>query len=77
MGNNEEKKQQSQVLENEATGGVPRYELPEPVLYAIDILIQGVNIAQEKGAYTLGDAGRICEAINAVRPFLPIAGERN
>ena len=62
--------QNTPVLQNEL-GGMPKIDLPGPVLFALDVLIQAVNIAQEKGAYTIGDAGKICNAIDAVRPFLP------
>lgn len=62
--------QNTPVLQNEL-GGMPNIDLPGPVLFALDVLIQAVNIAQEKGAYTIGDAGKICSAIDAVRPFLP------
>lgn len=44
---------------------------------AIQVLVNGVSLAQQKGVYTLGDAKIIVEALQVLKPELFIQKEEN
>ncbi len=60
----------------EETPKVVPMETQQPEIYltpemrqAIDVVIQGLEIAQSKGAYTFNDASIISNAINVLAPW--------
>jgi hypothetical protein len=44
---------------------------------AVQVLVNAVAVAQNKGAYTLGDAKVVIEALQIVKPELFIPKEEN
>lgn len=55
-------------MENQQPQQPEIYLTPE-MRQAIDVVIQGLEIAQSKGAYTFSDASIISNAINVLSPW--------
>ena len=55
--------------QNEPNSGKGMLLLTDNVKQCLDVLIQGVEIAQKNGVYTLKDAALIAQAVDVLSPF--------
>lgn len=60
---------QNMTVETQQPQTAPEVYLTPEMRQAIDVVIQGLEIAQSKGAYTFNDASIISNAINVLSPW--------